>query len=276
MTTRLYALAGALLVAVLASLAFACGGGDDSNDTGTPVASMTVSAAEKQAVEDTVTQLAKSTGAGIDYFLAHVTDRVLEGAFGYSREDCRAKAEECVGKPADSVAVTNTTIFGHTATADGKFTSSDGAQEYRLTLVQEAGEWKLDDLAPMLKPVPAGVDAVDLTLSEFKFTFDDSKTRSGNFAFVIKNAGQQAHQVILARIPADADITTLLESPVPPPGVVEIASQGPYSPGSAGTMVFDKPLAAGRYLLVDFLPDTSDPDKVPHAKQGMTAEFTVQ
>jgi hypothetical protein len=41
-------------------------------------------------------------------------------------------------------------------------------------------------------------------------------------------------------------------------------------------MAFEAPLAPGKYALVCFFPDTSDPNFTAHIEKGMLAEFEVE
>ena len=260
--------AGVLAVALLSGFAFACGDDDDGG-----------SEEDKQAVEQAVTDIGGYGPEDVDAFLERVTDNALKNVFGYTREECKQSAEECVGEPSESVTTANTEVSGDTATTEATFSFADGAgggQTFLVTLVREDGQWKLDRISTVPKEVPEGVKKVDLELKEFSFEFDKAQIEDGNFAFVVKNAGEQDHQVIVASIPEDLDIEEGLLSGDQPPGVEQVAFEGPYAPGDEGTVVFDEELAPGRYVLLCFVPDAEDPDETPHANKGMYAEFTVE
>jgi hypothetical protein len=121
---------------------------------------------------------------------------------------------------------------------------------------------------------------VELTLAEFAFSFDRAEITDGNFAFDITNAGAQTHEAGLIKVAEDIVLDDLIGSFISgeaedPEGVEDIDFELPIVPGQSTTMVFDGPLEAGRYVLLCFFPDTSDPERPPHAAKGMVSEFTV-
>jgi hypothetical protein len=60
-----------------------------------------------------------------------------------------------------------------------------------------------------------------------------------------------------------------------PAGVEVIGGIAPVAPGDEGWLAFTSRLDPGRYLMICFLPDTSDPAGTPHAAKGMLSEFNV-
>ena len=254
------------LVIALSAFALACGGGGEG------------SAEDRQEVEDTVRTLAGYGAGDVDAFLEGTTDNVLENFFGFTREECKDNAEECVGDPAESVSLANTTVSGDTATTEGTFTFGEegGEETLLLSLVRVDGSWKLDGLKSVPLEIPDGVKKVDLELNEFAFGFNASEITDGNFAFVVKNIGKQSHQVVAFKVPEGVDLTEALQSEEEVPGFAEIAFAGPFSPDDEGTVVFDQPLEPGRYGLACFIADREDPERTPHAFKGMIAEFTIK
>lgn len=120
---------------------------------------------------------------------------------------------------------------------------------------------------------------VSLQLSEFAFGFDQASdaVKSGNFAFHVKNIGNQQHMVGIIKIPEDADAQEVINSEDEDiPGVEGIDFRFPYNPGDESDLVFAAPLEPGRYLMACYIADTNDPEGTPHAFKGMTAEFTVE
>jgi hypothetical protein len=148
----------------------------------------------------------------------------------------------------------------------------------RLLFTNVDGEWRISGSEAAPIDIPAGVTAVDVTTQEMAFVFDDSQITDGNIAFAVNNAGEQPHQLVLAKIPEDADIQELLQSQETPEGVVEIAAGGPWNPGDGSNLVFADPLESGRYVMVCFIGNTDPqfgPEGTPHAFLGMVSEFTV-
>jgi len=261
----------AIALALASLLAIACGGGGGGG-----------SAEARQEVEDTVRTLAGYGAEDVDAFLAGVTDNVLENFFGFTREDCRENAQDCVGEPSETASFANTKVSGDTATTEGTFTfggEEGGEQTFLLSLVREDGVWKLDELRSPPQEIPEGVKKIDLELNEFAFGFRAADITDGNFAFAAKNVGEQNHQVVISKVPADLDIQELLQSEFEEEvegGVQDIAFTLPFSPGEEQNVVFDQPLEPGRYAMFCFVPDKDDPERTPHALKGMTAEFTIE
>ncbi|MBI2913070.1 MAG: hypothetical protein HYY03_04040 [Chloroflexi bacterium] len=244
------------------ALVAACGGGDGGG-----------SAEDKAAVEQTIREVASYGGEDVDAFLERVTDNFLLIFNGFTRDECRDNADECVGEPAESVTLSNTSVDGDEATTDAAFGGQPG---FHLYLVREDGVWKVDDISDITKEIPDGVTKVDLELNEFAFGFNRADVKDGDFAFAVKNVGNQHHVVAVSRIPEDLDLEEAIASGEEPEGAEDIVDKGPFRPGDEGSVVFDEPLEPGRYVLLCFLPDTEDPDKTPHFQKGMYAEFTVE
>jgi hypothetical protein len=225
---------------------------------------------EIQAVEDIIRQLFAATSADADFVFAHVTDNLLETAFFSTREDCMANPEECIGDPSTVESVSDIAIDGDDATATvvldfGTFT---------VGLKREDDVWKGDSLLAMSDVIPEGAAVVDLGLSEFTFALDATAIPAdGNFGFHVSNVGEQAHEVVVFNVPADADLQEFLESEEgPPPLGFKIF----ILPDQEVDMAFEAPLEPGRYALVCFFPDTDDPEMTPHFAKGMLTEFTIE
>ena len=253
----------ALALTGLSTVALACGGGGEG------------SAEDRQEVEDTVRTLAGYGAEDVDAFLEGVTDNVLENFFGFTREECKDNAQQCVVDPSESPSLANTKVSGDTATTEGTFSFDGDEETFLLSLVRVDGKWKLDALKNVPKEIPGGVKKVDLELNEFAFGFNASETTDGNFAFVAKNIGKQNHQVVVFKVLEGVDLKEALQSEEEVPGFAEIAFAGPFPPDDEGTVVFDQPLQPGRYGLACFIADREDPDRTPHAFKGMIAEFTI-
>ena len=92
---------------------------------------------------------------------------------------------------------------------------------------------------------------------------------------------EQSHELALASIPEGVTVDEVIQSFATTegqglPGVEFIAGTG-AEPGQKSNLVFTEPLAAGRYLMICFRPDTAEaPEGTPHALKGMVKDFTVE
>lgn len=249
-----------LLASLLAVGAAACGDDGTSDET------------KRQQIEELARQLPAAGPEDVDFFLEHMTDRVLEEFFGYTRDACREQAAECIGDGRTVERVSNTTVSGDSGTTD--ITIADFG-ELRVTFVLDEGIWKVDRIEGVPPSIPEGVGRVDLTLDEFSFSFDAAETSGGRFAFVVHNGGEQTHEAIIIKVPQGFDVEAALASDSEPAGVTDVAFGGPFPPGSDSAIVFDGDLQPGEYVLVCFVPDRDDPERTPHAMKGMWAKFMV-
>jgi hypothetical protein len=117
-------------------------------------------------------------------------------------------------------------------------------------------------------------------LSEFAFTFDRNAASRGFSAIAAPNVGRQDHEIVLFKLsttqPLDSIISALAAGgpDAPPPPGVDFAGFAEAGPGEQATIVYTSPLAAGRYMMLCFFPDTAG-HGTPHVFLGMRAEFTV-
>jgi len=228
------------------------------------------SAEEIAAVEEVINQTLGSGPDEADFFFAHVTDNLIENVLFSTREDCMADAAECIGEPIPPESIADTAIDGDTATA----TVALDFGTVQMGLVSEDDVWMVDSLQATSDEVPEGATNVDLALTEFAFDFDaDAIPSDGNFTFSVSNDGGQVHEVIVMPIPAEGTLDEALETvgeDTPPAGFKVF-----IVPDQEVDMAFEAPLEAGRYAMVCFFPDTTDPEGVPHAEKGMVSEFTI-
>jgi len=137
----------------------------------------------------------------------------------------------------------------------------------------------VDGLEHLTTEAPAGARVVDMTADEFTFAFDADAAAGGDVAFAIENVGEEPHEVVIERVPADLDIAgaiqAYLETGEDPEGTEAVAYVQPIAPGEEMTLVFTGPLPAGRYAVLCFVADTEDPEGTPHAAKGIFGEFTV-
>ncbi|MCA9844723.1 MAG: hypothetical protein R3C29_00950 [Dehalococcoidia bacterium] len=251
------AIVGLSIVAAFA--AYGCGGDDDSDED------------EIAAVEAVVKEVAESDASNAEYVFAHVTDRFLEALYFASRDECMAIPDECLGEPAVVESFADTEVNGDTATTVA--TLDFGTLE--IGLVKEDGAWLLDTGGAASDDVPEGAATIELALNEFSFGLDrESIPAGGNFAFRAHNAGKQAHEVVVVRVPegssAEEAVGAVAEEEAPPVGFKVF-----IQPGQTVDMAFDTPLEAGSYVLVCFFPDVNDPEFTSHIEKGMVTEFVV-
>lgn len=254
--------AGLLLIGLLvAIMASAC---DDDGDG-------EASAEEIAAVEEIIRQAFSSGAENADYLFAHATNNLIETVLFSTREECQANAEECLGDPSAVESVSGTAIDGDSATS--LLTVDFGT--FQVGLVRQGDVWMLDNLEAASDEVPAGAASVALGLSEFAFTFDEAAIPAdGNFAFHVSNNGAQPHEVIVMGIPAEGTLQEALEAAgedTPPAGFKVF-----IQPGQEVDMAFEAALEPGRYAMVCFFPDTTDPEQTPHMEKGMLGEFTLE
>ena len=255
-----------LLIAVLSLLSAACGDGDGGNDDD-----------DAGGVEETVRTVADAWNTGdVDRFLAQWTDEGLRAEFGVGVEEARQALPDAIGEPTITVReLSNTQVSGNTATTEARLGFGKVLQPRRYSLIKDGDAWKINGSEVLMAEVPGDVQTVNVEMDEFAFRFDAEAIDGGDVAFIAQNVGAQPHELILARIPEDLDIEQALRSPDPPEGIEFIAAGGPWGPNAGGSIVFIDALEAGRYIMVCFLPDTSDPQATPHAFKGMLAEFTI-
>jgi hypothetical protein len=288
-----------LLAALMAVslLAFtACSDDDDDSDDGDAA-----SAEEIAAVEEVVAAILATDPTDqsqVDFWLAHMSDEVLEGFFGTTRDDCAAEAEECIGEGAEAESFEGTSVTGDTARTT--VTDADGGT-FTLALALEEETWVISEIRFGPAEVPAGVTAIDVQLNEYAFGFNRSSIEDGNIAFPFENIGEEAHELVILQTNEDFDVNEVIaaylgeegedggEDPAAspsadaeeeggspedelPPGVDNLYFGGIAGPGGGGIAVFEEPLEPGTYTLICLFPD---PEGTPHAELGMTADFEV-
>ena len=254
----------AVLLAGLPALS-ACGGDEDDDHAGSEL--------DRVAVEQSARTALTAGSENADVFLGLVTDDLLEDVFSFTREECEARAEECLGDPTAIDTLVVTDISGDRANVE----ASLDIGEFFLTLAREDNVWRIDDFTSKTPEVPAGVIKVELRADEFAFEFNrDDIPADGNFAFVVTNVGDQTHEVIVQRVPAGFDFEASLLSDEHAGELEDVGFGGPFSPGNGGNVVFGEALGPGQYLLTCYILDREDPAKVPHAQKGMFADFTIE
>jgi hypothetical protein len=201
-----------------------------------------------------------------------------EGALNEFGEDTielvRQLLPEFIGDPPISRIVANNIMSTgpNTATAIVDLYLGPLVERHQYQFLNVGGVWKINGGPIIDFPVPAGTATIPVRLQEFAFIFDRTATTGGNFAFRVTNAGQQFHELALAKIPANANLQELLASEEDVEGFEFIGAVF-AAPGETTNMVFSQPLSAGRYAMVCFIPD--ERTGTPHAFLGMVSEFTI-
>ena len=240
-------------------------------------------------VFEVVTKLASIVGPGgtqedHDYYLEHITDN-FNSVWGYPTvADCAADIEECIDdSPLDPPKRDTLIVDGDKATItvtkpEQTPTGDSFRLVFDLTVVKQDGLWKGDTITAGDDKVPSGVELVPLELNEMVFSYDpaDPRIKSGKFAFDIENKGDQVREAILLHLKKDASLMELMESR-DPEAMGFLGVKVPILPGADVKMAIPE-LETGRYALICFLPDQSDPggDGPPHFALGMVSEFKVE
>ena len=248
----------------IALFGVACGDDGDGGDEGAAAEAAVRAAIQAWNDED------------LDGFLSAFTDEGITALFaGFSREEVTEFfSEDGVGDPQIEIQkVHSSEAEGDQATVD--FTTIEGAFQHRqrVTLIKQDDVWLGNDFEPQTQEVPDDTVAVDIDLVDYGFEFDRSQITSGNLAFNISNTGEEPHELVLSRVPADLDIEEALQSEEEPEGVEDIGFAGPWVPGTNLTSILVDELEPGRYVMLCFIPDA---EGTPHALKGMWAEFTVE
>lgn len=268
---RLWIMLSPLLIAVIAGLTASCGGGD-SGPGGTPVVTGPqgeVQAAIRQMVD-------RYNAKDVAGYLALYTDAGLDKRYHLTREEAAIVLPDVIGAPPIAIfRFTQTNVNGAAADADVLDSAGQVASQEQFKLVKDAGIWKIDDYGRLSASNPPGRANIPVSMADFSFAFDVSLIKDGNVSFKFTNDGLLRHEIILDRIPADLNLDEAPKAGKPPAGAETISFLGIANPGETKRMVFDGPLAPGRYVFLSFMPDFSTPEHIPDVARGMRAEFTV-
>jgi hypothetical protein len=212
-----------------------------------------------------------------ELFLGHFTDNGVIEAFGFPREQVLQALTEGGPQITPFPEPVDIQVSGDSAVVEIEAAPENAVETGSLySFVNDGGDWKIE-AKEYVAPELGDTTAVPVDLVEFAFEFSPTEITTGDIAFELANPGQQPHELALAQVPADADLLELLQQDEPE-GVVFVGSLLPVLPGRSATMAFREPLAAGRYAMLCFLPNT-DPalgePGTPHVALGMVNEFTV-
>jgi hypothetical protein len=212
----------------------------------------------------------------VDEFFTFWTDAGLEAEFQGTRDDIRQAPEEFLGGGVNVAAMRNTTVNGADATTDVDLEYEEQALSGRkLTLVLEDDKWRINGTQLNNVVPPANARRVQVDMTEFQFIFSPADFQSGApIEVVARNVGGQEHEIAFVKAPDDLDLQAALESPEEPEGLVFLGFVA-GKPGETFNFATTNNLEPGRYVMVCFFPDTSDPAETPHALKGMTADFRI-
>jgi hypothetical protein len=260
-------LAVAVLSLALAAMLLGVACGDDDSEDEAEVEAAVQAAFDSWNAKD------------LDGVLAAFTDAGLISVFGEEGqpvEEVKLGLEFFVGEPLITNAeYSETTVEGDTATTEVQAVFGMAFDADRYTLVRQDGTWKVDRTDNIAVEIPDGTETIEAKTFEFGFTIDTDAlaAATGPVAIAIENIGTQPHELVIVRVPADADILALFESEEPE--IELIGVEGPLTPLASFNLVFTQALEPGRYAILCFLPDlTEGPDGTPHVFKGMLAEFT--
>lgn len=147
-------------------------------------------------------------------------------------------------------------------------------------MVQDGDFWKIDAFATFTPDYEGDSAVVGVTLGEATdeagavtysiAPFRESNVQTEVLDFHVINAGVEAHELVVLRLPADADPAGLLDGSVAETDV-EFIGQITVGVGEEADMILIG-LEPGVYTLVCFFPDEAG---VPHIVKGMVSQFEV-
>lgn len=281
-----FAAAGVLLTGAAAFVACSDDKDDEAGDT-TPVATQAAteeaSGDEKVIEQVFINAIERWNAKDLDGFLTFLTDAGVISSFGEgsnSLDEAKANLTNFFGTvELGTPEFSDVSVSGDTGSMDAVFGFGPVLLHSKFGLVKVGPDWKLNSEESNLPvDVPTGATTIEVDLNEFAFGTDVTAIAgaTGVFALEAKNVGKQTHMLALARVPAGANIEELLKQE-DSPDVEFIAAVDDVAPGTSKSLVFAKPLDAGRYVMVCFLPDTDEgEDGTPHVFKGMLKEFTVE
>lgn len=196
-----------------------------------------------------------------------------------AREDAIAAVEEFMGFAAiELIDARDIEVSGDTASAIVELDLGGFVTIDQVEFTQTGGDWLVSGYAtgveqPEPEEIPAGYETVHVDLLDYEFEFDASQISVGDdIAFEAENVGEEPHELVLVKVPADLDLEEALSSPEPPEGIEDIAFTF-VNPGGIGVAVAPESLEAGRYVMLCFVETE---EGVPHVALGMIEEFILE
>ena len=235
--------------------------------------------AARAQVEQTIRETVEAyADQDLARFLENWTADGLQTEFGGTRQEIEDVGAEFFGGP--PIVLRNfleTNVDGDEATSEFELVFGISLSPQRYELVKDDGTWKINSTEEIQAEIPPGTTTVEVAMDDFSFDYDASQAASGNIAFRAENVGEQPHELILLKVPAEFTVEQLLEAADQeiPEGVEAVGFAGPVESGDEVTLVFTETLSNGKYMMVCFLPDEEDPEGTPHVIKGMASEFNV-
>ncbi len=124
------------------------------------------------------------------------------------------------------------------------------------------------DQDPSVTVLDPNATRVDVEATEYHFEAE-FPTSAGRYSFVMTNAGEEGHLMILARLEEGAALEDALASEGEE-GIAEVFESDVAGPGGEAVVTAD--LGPGQWVLLCPIPNESG---TPHFAEGMIHEFTV-
>jgi uncharacterized cupredoxin-like copper-binding protein len=119
--------------------------------------------------------------------------------------------------------------------------------------------------SPATPASSSGAATVNVDANEFSFALDRQTVPAGKVTFVVQNAGQVVHEMVIIRTDAEAGELPFADGEASEEGAV--GEIGPEELGSGVTGHITMDLKPGHYAMICNLPG--------HYEGGMYADFTV-
>ena len=141
----------------------------------------------------------------------------------------------------------------------------------RIYVVEEGGFIKFDEEQFLPERPPGEMSAVEVELTDFAFVLSQDVITNASYVVLRgTNTGAYAHEIIVVRLPEGATVEQALMGAISEEQITFIG-QTPLAPGQSDDLVLVN-LEPGLYTLLCL---TAEPDGIPHAALGMTAQFVV-
>ncbi|MEA2586286.1 MAG: hypothetical protein QOF33_4371 [Thermomicrobiales bacterium] len=244
-------------------------------EAGTPADEATA-AAITEAVENYLACF--NTGDPADYIALETENYWLNEYGSANPYDALADEEGAPPFTAKLVSITNPMTYDDgRVSAEIEVILGDHWFLHEIMYFVEDGEyWKLDEEVE-LAPEPEGdtaVVGVALGSPENEYSIvpnTETVTQSPVLIFHATNGGQEAHELLVLKLPEGADPMGLLDGTLGFDQIEFVGGVFDIEPGGAQDLALVD-LEPGTYTLICFFPA---PDGTPHALHGMVAAFTV-